>query len=79
MEELLTEKVVAESIRFARSMAYEGDFLAKREGFVLDCVDRLLRFQGAINRQLFQAMRELERLQEIRKAKSPSPANGSGK
>ena len=45
--------------------------------FLSDCVDRILRFQSAINRQLFQSMRELERLQEIRKANTSNPANGS--
>ena len=68
MEELLVEKIAAESIRFSRLLGYESDFV--RETFLSDFVDRLLRFQGAINRQLFQSMRELERLQAIRKANS---------
>lgn len=70
MEELLVEKITAESIRFSRLLAYEADFV--RATFLSDCVDRILRFQGAINRQLFQSMRELERLQAIRKANSGS-------
>jgi hypothetical protein len=31
-------------------------------------VDRVLRYQAAINRQLFQAIHELERMQAQRKA-----------
>jgi hypothetical protein len=67
MEELLTEKIATEAIRFSRFLAYEGDYIAKRQCFCVSDVDRILRFQSAINRQLFQAMHELERLQEIRK------------
>jgi hypothetical protein len=37
-----------------------------------DGVNLVLRFQSAINRQLFQTMKELERLQEKRKAQSDS-------
>lgn len=77
MEELLTEKIATESIRLSRFFHYESDYVGKREAFQLDCVDRILRFQSAINRQLFQAMHELERLQDIRKANPSSPANGS--
>jgi hypothetical protein len=75
MEEIVAEKIATECIRCSRFLAYESDF--KTEAFCWDGVDRILRFQSAINRQLFQAMHELERLQEIRKANSSSPANGS--
>ena len=68
MEEILTEKIATESIRLSRFMAHESDYVGKMQLFQLDCVDRILRFQSAIDRQLFQTMRELERLQEIRKA-----------
>ena len=74
MEELLVEKIATESIRFSRFMAYESDYVGKMQLFQLDGVDRILRFQSAINRQLFQSMRELERLQEIRKANTSNPA-----
>jgi hypothetical protein len=68
MEEVLVEKIATESVRFSRFMAYESDYVGKMQLFQLDGVDRILRFQSAINRQLFQSMRELERLQQIRKA-----------
>lgn len=67
------------SIRFARFLAYEAGHFGKREDFVSDRGDRILRFQSAINRQLFQSMRELERLQVIRKVNSSSSVNDSEK
>lgn len=79
MEEVLTEKIVTETIRFSRFLAFEADYVGKRQLFQLDCVDRILRFQSAINRQLFQSMHELEQLQKIRKANTLSPANGSAR
>jgi hypothetical protein len=73
MEGLLTEKVITESIRFSRLMDYESKYVGERQAFHMNGVDRILRFQGAINRQLFQAMKELERMQDKRKAKPTLP------
>jgi hypothetical protein len=67
MESLLTEKIATESIRFSRLLKYEGKYVGEKRAFHWDGIDRILRFQGAINRQLFQAIHELERLQEKRK------------
>jgi hypothetical protein len=68
MEGLLTEKIATESIRFSRLLDYESKYLGERQAFHFRGVDRVLRFQSAINRQLFQTMHELERLQANRKA-----------
>ena len=68
MEGLLTEKIATESIRFSRLLDYESKYLGQRQAFHFQGVDRVLRFQSAINRQLFQTMHELERLQANRKA-----------
>jgi hypothetical protein len=67
MEELLTEKIATESIRFSRLLAFESVYVHQRQAFHGQGVDRVLRYQGAINRQLFQAIRELERMQTQRK------------
>jgi len=75
MEELLTEKIATESIRFSRLLAYESKIENVRT-FDWRGVERILRFQSAINRQLFQAMHELERLQEKRKGESSSSNSG---
>jgi hypothetical protein len=75
MEGLLTEKIVTESIRFSRLLAFESEYVGKQRALHWSGIDRILRFQGAINRQLFQAMRELERLQDRRRA---TPTKDSG-
>jgi hypothetical protein len=68
MEGLLTEKIATESIRYSRLLDFESHYLSHRHAFYGQGVDHILRFQGALNRQLFQTMRELERLQANRKA-----------
>jgi hypothetical protein len=68
MESLLTEKIATESIRFSRLLAFEGLYVYQRQAFHGQGVDRVLRYQAAINRQLFQAIHELERMQAQRKA-----------
>ena len=67
MEGFLTEKIATESIRLSRLLDFEGLYVGEKRAFHWDGIDRILRFQGAINRQLFQAIHELERLQEKRK------------
>jgi hypothetical protein len=63
IEELLVEKIAIETIRFRRFIAGE-----QNDGFYWEEVLRRGgRYQSAINRQLFEAMRELERLQKNRK------------
>ena len=76
IELLLTEKIVAESIRYSRLLSFEAHYVGEQRAFHWNGVDRVLRFQSAINRQLFQAMHELERVQEKRKA-DPNPSNRS--
>ena len=46
--------------------------------YFLDIVSKLARYQTAINRQLFEAMRELERLQAQRKAKEAKERESDG-
>jgi hypothetical protein len=76
LEGLLTEKIATESIRFSRLLTFESNLVDGINLFSWNGLDRLLRYQGTINRQLFQAMRELERMQERRKAQAMS-TNGS--
>lgn len=67
LEGLLTEKVITESIRLSRLMEFESRYIGKGCTFYMSALDRILRFQSSINRQLFQAIKELERVQEKRK------------
>ena len=73
MEGLLTEKIATESIRFSRLLDYQSKYLGQKQAFHFQGVDRVLRFQSAINRQLFQTIHELERLQANRKAQRSRP------
>jgi hypothetical protein len=73
MEELLVEKIVCESVRYGRLLGYEREEFGRRHAFFNPAVDRVLRYQGAINRQLFQAVKQLEELQAKRKAQSGGP------
>jgi hypothetical protein len=73
IEELLVEKIVCESVRYGRLLGYEQQEFARRNAFFGPAVDRVLRYQAAINRQLFQALQQLEGLQATRKAR---PAEG---
>jgi hypothetical protein len=71
LEKLLTEKIATEYIRLSILLAYEGVY-AGGGAIHVDGVNLVLRFQSAINRQLFLTMKELERLQEKRKGQSES-------
>jgi hypothetical protein len=68
IEELVLEKIITEYMRYRRLVERE-QLCAHNRGYYLETVDRLTRYQTAINRQLFEAIRELERLQAQRKAK----------
>jgi hypothetical protein len=63
------EKIVCESVRYGRLLGYEQQEFARRNAFFGPAVDRVLRYQAAINRQLFQAVQQLEDLQATRKAR----------
>jgi hypothetical protein len=69
LEELMVEKVTMEYVRYRRLVEREQVLCAHNRPHFLDIVNKLARYQTAINRQLFEAMRELERLQARRKAK----------
>lgn len=70
MEQLLVEKITTETMRFRRLLWFEQVELGRNHPFFNDAVDRVLRYQATINRQLFQAMEQLERLQARRKEQS---------
>jgi hypothetical protein len=71
LEKLLTEKLTTEFIRLSILFAYEGVYTGGG-AIHFDGVNLVPRFQSAINRKLFQTMKELERLQEKRKGQSDS-------
>ena len=68
IEELLVEKITIEYMRYRRLLEREQLLCDHNRGYYLEIVDKLTRYQTAINRQLFEAIKELERLQAKRKA-----------
>lgn len=68
VEQLLLEKISIEYMRYRRLVEREQQFCVRHPGYFLEIVNKLARYQTAINRQLFEAIEELERMQEKRKA-----------
>ncbi len=69
LEEVLVEKIAQEYWRLGVAAWYEED-LERQNPFKHPSIDRILRYQTTINRQLFQAMNQLERLQRLRKGEN---------
>ena len=72
LEQLLVERIAIESIRFGRLLQYEQEELAREFAFLKPGVDRVLRYQASINKQLYQASAQLERLQRQRRGDNVS-------
>ncbi|MGC1684901.1 MAG: hypothetical protein WA734_04725 [Candidatus Acidiferrales bacterium] len=68
MEERLVDKVVTETVRFARTLKLERNELDLARALWNPPIDRILRYQTAIDRQLTRALEQLEGLQAKRKA-----------
>jgi hypothetical protein len=74
LEEVLVEKIAQEYWRLGVAAWHEAEELTKTDAFRRTSIDRILRYQTTINRQLFQAMNQLERLQRLRKGDNvPAP------
>jgi len=76
LEEVLVEKMAQEYWRLSVAAWHEAEELDNNKPFSKTEVYRILRYQTTINRQLFQAMNQLERLQRLRKGENvPAPLN----
>jgi len=74
LEEVLVEKIAQEYWRLGVAAWHEADDLSREKPFGRTSIDRILRYQTTTNRQLFQAMNQLERLQRLRKGDNvPAP------
>lgn len=73
LEELLVEKVAYEYLRTAIAAQYES--AESNLGYLSgEIVANLVRYQSMINRQLFQAINQLERVQRLRRGEDvPAP------
>jgi len=70
LEKLCVEKIAVQSLRLARLLGHEQKVLALGAPFEQRSVDKILRYESTVNRQLEKAIDLLERLQEKRKAES---------
>jgi len=77
-EELLLEKTIVEYLRYRRLLEREQFLCVHKPGYYMDIVDKLSRYQTAVNRQFFEAMKELERVQATRKAQEREKAKEEG-
>lgn len=76
LEEVLVEKIAQEYWRLGVAASYEAHLLTFELPFETKSSDSLLRYQTTINRQLYQAINQLERLQRLRKGDNvPAPLN----
>jgi hypothetical protein len=69
VEELLVEKIIVELGRYNRAVAPEQHPSVENSGYFPQVVDKLTRYQSAVDRQLMQAITEIDRLQTKRNAK----------
>jgi len=70
LEKLHVEKIAVESLRLARLLGHEQKILGWQEPFEARSIDKLVRYQSSVSRQLEKAIEQLERLQEARQAES---------
>jgi hypothetical protein len=76
LEEVLVEKIAQEYWRLGVAASYEAHLLTLEWPFETKSSDSLLRYQTTINRQLYQAINQLERLQRLRRGDNvPAPVN----
>jgi hypothetical protein len=76
LEEVLVEKIAMEYWRLGVAAWYEARELGENKPFYHSPIDRIVRYQTTINRQLYQAINQLERLQRLRKGDHvPAPLN----
>jgi hypothetical protein len=76
MEEVLVEKIAQGYWRLGVAAWHEAEAFEKFNPFSGRSLPTIMRYQTTINRQLFQAMNQLERLQRLRKGENvPAPLN----
>ncbi len=74
LEEVLVEKIAREYWRLAVAAWHEAQEISSTNPFVKRSFEMVFRYQTAINRQLFQAMNQLERVQRLRRGDNvPAP------
>jgi hypothetical protein len=69
LEEMLVEKIVVESARYARILGFEEQELSRKHAFFGVGLDRFGRYSTSTNRALSRAMEDLARVQAARRAR----------
>jgi hypothetical protein len=67
VEEILVQKIIAETVRYGRALTLEHPKSVPSEGYLVHFLDRVVRYTTSTSRALYRAMEELERLQAARK------------
>jgi hypothetical protein len=77
LEEILVERMAHEDWLLEAARWHEAELLDNNDcPFGGSMIDRILRYRTTINRQFYQAMNQLERLQRLRKGDHvPAPVN----
>ena len=70
LEKFAVEKIAVESLRLARLLGHEQKVLAWGAPFELRSIDKIVRYESNVSRQLEKAIEQLERLQEARQMES---------
>lgn len=73
VEEVLVERIAQEYWRLGVAARHEAEELGRPNPFGKTSIDRILRYETMINRQLYQVINQLERLQRLRKGENASP------
>ncbi len=74
LEEMLVEKIVVESARYARILGFEEQELSRANAFFNVAIDRVGRYTTSTNRALSRAIEDVGRLQAARKARESATA-----
>ena len=75
LEDLCVERIATHSLRLARLLGHEQGVFAWRAPFEARSIDKIIRYESNVSRQLDKATQQLERLQEARKAESDQIEN----
>jgi hypothetical protein len=73
VEKLFVEKIAVYSLRLARLLGHEQKVLAWSAPFEGRSMDKIVRYESSVTRQLEKTCDQLERLQEAREAASNQP------
>jgi hypothetical protein len=70
LEKLCVEKIAVEALRLARLFGHEQKILAWGAPFEARSMDKIVRYESSVSRQLDKTIEQLERLQEARQMDS---------